>query len=206
MQRPATPLAVPPPFFIAIGASGSRGLKDMRSLLAELPADLPAVVLLVLHRPSDHVSRLAQVLARSARMPVSVAADDEFLQEGHCYVGEPNAHLALAARSQIRLVEGTNQKHRNRTVDILFKSLAAHAKSRGVGVVLSGSLDDGSRGLAEIHHAGGVTMVLSADGQIERGMPLSASAYDGPIDFVGSAQEIAAAIVQRVNAIEAEQA
>lgn len=72
MRRPSTALGEQPPFFIAIGASGGGGLTDMESLLAELPAELPAVVLLVLHRPSDQVSHLAEVLALSARTPVTV--------------------------------------------------------------------------------------------------------------------------------------
>jgi hypothetical protein len=54
--------------------------------------------------------------------------------------------LSLAAKSNVRLVEGGQDKHRNRTVDILFHSVAAHARGRGIGVVLSGPLDDGSRG------------------------------------------------------------
>src|SRR3982751_1379446 len=86
-------------FFIAIGASGGDGLNDIKALLAELPANLPAVVLVVLHRPSDKPSNLARVLGRSAHMPVLVASEDELFRIGHCYVGEPDGHLALAKRS-----------------------------------------------------------------------------------------------------------
>jgi hypothetical protein len=108
-------------------------------------------------------------------------------------VGEPGDHLALAARSMGKLIadEFRNQ-HRNRTVDLLFASLAKHAKGNAVGVILSGALDDGSSGLAAIHHAGGLTMVLTpADHAATSGMPHSAIGYDGPIDFEGGVGQIA---------------
>lgn len=67
-----------------------------------------------------------------------------------------------------------------------------------IGVVLSGSLDDGSRGLAAIHEAGGLTMVLTPDPKPYRGMPRNAINYDGPVDVIGSPRVIAAAIIEGV--------
>ncbi len=164
------------PFMVAIGASGGEGLADIKTLLAARPGDLAAVVLVVLHRPSDQISHLREVLSQTSQMPVLVADDDERFRVGCCYIGEPDAHLSLAARSRVRLVEGADHRHRGRTVDLLFKSIADHARSRGVGVVLSGSLDDGSRGLEAIADAGGATMVLTRDGVTEPGMPRNADA------------------------------
>jgi hypothetical protein len=56
------------------------------------------------------------------------------------------------------------------------------------------SLDDGSRGLAAIHKAGGLSMVLTPAGPPERGMPENAIKFDGPISLIGSSKEIAEAI------------
>ena len=64
-----------------------------------------------------------------------------------------------------------------------------------------GSLSDGSRGLAAIHFAGGVTMVLGASGEAAAGMPRNATEYEGPIDFIGSIKAIADQIVRRVAAL-----
>jgi two-component system chemotaxis response regulator CheB len=66
---------------------------------------------------------------------------------------------------------------------------------------LSGSLDDGSRGLAAIHHAGGLTMVLTPASP-PRGMPENAIAYDGPIDLIGNSHQIAGAIIEIVGTKE----
>ncbi len=187
-----------PPFIVAIGASGGKGLEDIKVLLATLTAELSAVVLVVLRRPTDRLSHLKDALSRVSQMPVLVAAHGEHFRAGCCYICEPHDHLSLAAKSNVRLVEGTQDKHRNRTVTILFNSIAAHAKRRAIGALLSGSLDDGSRGLAAISHAGGTTMVLTKRGVAEYGMPENAAGYNGPIDVLGSATIIAREIVQRV--------
>jgi two-component system chemotaxis response regulator CheB len=186
------------PYFVAVGASGSEGLHDLKGLLAAFPADLQAVVLVVLHRPSDKVSHLREILARKSALPVLVPDDDDEFHIGACYIGEPDAHLALAERSRVNLIEGGKHEHRNETVDLLFTSVAAHARERGFGVVLSGSLSDGSRGLAAIHFMGGKTMVLGKGGEPAQGMPKNATDYDGPIDYTGHVDEIAGEIARQV--------
>lgn len=186
------------PWFVAIGASGPVGLDDIGALLRDLPATLRAVVLIVLHRPWGKTSHLQAVLSRLSRLPVLVAAQGERFEVGVAYIGEPAEHLTLAARSFGSLVGDPDRQYGNRTVDLLFHSLAEHAGARSIGVVLSGFLDDGSRGLAAIHHAGGITMVIKPGGSPLQDMPKNAIAYDGPIDVIGSPDEIARAIVAAV--------
>ncbi len=126
-------------------------------------------------------------------MPVVVAAETERFQPGTCYIGEPDGHLTLVDHNLAALVPGSGHRLRNRTIDTLFVSVARHAGRRALGVVLSGSLDDGSRGLAAIHAAGGLTMVLDPGGK-PRGMQQNAIDFDGPISLVGTATAIAGAI------------
>lgn len=197
-----------PQWFVAVGASGSQGFQDIDRLLGVLPLLPNATVLVVLHRRSNQVSILAQILGRHARMPVVVAVDGKRFERGVCYVGEPGDHLALVARSIGKLVADQFEgQHRNRTVDLLFSSVARHAEGWAIGVVLSGALDDGSSGLAAIHKAGGLTMVLSPTNSAETGgMPRNAIDYDGPIDVTGSITEIADAIVRIVSSPKIEKA
>src|SRR4051812_16037260 len=84
MQNEAEAACVAPPFFVAIGASGANGLGDIRLMLTALPADLPAVILVVLHRPSDQISHLHDVLSRSSTMPVVLAIEDDEFRIGCC--------------------------------------------------------------------------------------------------------------------------
>jgi two-component system chemotaxis response regulator CheB len=187
------------PYYVAIGASGAEGLSDIQDLLEALPHPLSAIVMVVLHRPSEKINRLQEILARSSPIPVVVADGAEKLLPGICYIGEPDGHLTLMARNLPHLVRGTHDELRNRTVDTLFRSIALHAGSRAIGVVMSGSSDDGSRGLAAIHAARGITMVLDP-ASASRGMPQNAIDYDGPISFIGTGKEIAERIAAAVAA------
>jgi len=188
----------PETWFIAVGASGAEGLGDIKQLMSELPSSLPAVVMIVLHRPWDRPSHLQSVLAKASKMPVHIAVEGERFEPGNAYIGEPADHLTLAARSFGDLVADPDRLYRNRTVDLLFHSVAAHGKACTIGVILSGSLDDGARGLAAIHAAGGLTMVLTPDAPPGRGMPENAISYDGPIDVIGGPHQIAAALQDAV--------
>ena len=182
------------PWFVAIGASGPEGLDDIRELLAALPASLNAIVLIVLHRLWNRPSQLRSVLSQGSGLPVVIAASGEYFEPGTAYIGEPAEHLTLAAKSLGHLVDDPHRDHGNRTVDLLFRSVAAYGGNRMIGVVLSGSLDDGSRGLAVIHKARGLTMVLTPHLLPRTGMPENAISFDGPVDLIGNPRQIAAGI------------
>ena len=183
-----------PPTIVAIGASGSEGLTDIIDVLKRWPSTVPAVILVALHRPSDRISHLQEVLAKAVVMPVKIAAQNDHLSLGCVYIGEPGDHLTLIEGGKAGLIAGSKHEYRNRTVDLLFSSVAKHAKVNGIGIILSGSLDDGSRGLAEIHHAGGLTAVLKP-GNKPVGMQQNAIDFDGPINYIGSAAEVCETIM-----------
>lgn len=185
------------PWIVAVGASGPEGLQDLQALLRAWP-DLDAVVMIVLHRPWNEISRLREILQRSTGMPVIIADEDERLRPGHVYIGEPARHLTLIARTTGTLSPDPARMHRNRTVDLLFNSLAAFAGSRIIGIVLAGSLDDGARGLAAIKKAGGCTMVVTPS-KPPPSMPESAITYDGPIDVIGDIQMLAQAVEDTIS-------
>ncbi|WP_336488005.1 chemotaxis protein CheB [Methylobacterium nigriterrae] len=186
------------PWFVAVGASGGEGLDDLMTLLHELPPNFGAVVLIVLHRPVDCLSELHAVLGRASRLPVAIALQGERFEPGTVYIGEPDDHLTLTERTFGKLIDDPTGRYRNRTVDLLFHSVAAHGGKRIIGVILSGALDDGARGLSAIHRAGGITMVLTPSVLPWRGMPENAIAFDGPVDLTGTPGEIARAIVAAV--------
>ena len=180
------------PWFIAVGASGDDGLKDIRQLLALLPRDMDAVIMVVLHRKWNHVTRLRQVLA-AGPYPIKIAMQGEHLRPSTVYIGTPENHLTLLADKLGGLTNDPRAYYRNRTVDLPLTSLAEHAGKSAIGVILSGRLVDGSRGLAAIHAEGGLTMVIERPDH-SQGMPKNAIAYDGPVDVVGGFAEIAAMI------------
>jgi two-component system, chemotaxis family, protein-glutamate methylesterase/glutaminase len=100
----------------------------------------------------------------------------------------------LAINGIGELVNDPNRHYGNRTIDLLFRSVAAHAGPRAIGVILSGTLDDGSRGLAAIHEAGGITMAIIPSPSPTHEMPANAINFDGPVDLIGSTPSIAQGI------------
>jgi two-component system, chemotaxis family, protein-glutamate methylesterase/glutaminase len=130
----------------------------------------------------------------ASALPVVIVANGERLQIGIVYIGEPSQHLTLAINGIGELVNDPSRHYGNRTIDLLFHSVAPHAGPRAIGVILSGTLDDGSRGLAAIHKAGGITMVLTPSSSPEHDMPSNAIDFDGPVDLIGSTTSIAQGI------------
>jgi two-component system chemotaxis response regulator CheB len=166
---------------VAVGASAG-GVEAMCQLVAFLPAGLSASIMLVLHRPAKSVSHLRDVLARHSRLPVVIAVDGEALRHGVCYVGEPTSHLTVGPDLKVRLLEdGIYGAH---NIDALFFSLARYAGQRTIGVILSGTLRDGTEGLAAIKEAGGVALVQSPEEAAFADMPRNAIGFDGPVDLV----------------------
>jgi two-component system, chemotaxis family, protein-glutamate methylesterase/glutaminase len=188
---------------IVIGASAG-GLPHIRTLLELLPADLPAIVLVVLHRPGDQVSHLREVLASKSRMQVVEAAPGEELLVGVCYLGQPAEHLGIDELVRAKLTPDPGGARRGKSIDDLFVSVARHAGPRVIGVVLSGALRDGTEGLAAIKRAGGIALVQSPAEAQFAGMPESAIASDHIVDLVAPTEELAQAIERYVRNETAE--
>ncbi len=185
------------PWIVAVGASGGPGLGGIARLLASLPSPLRAIVLVVLHREWGKRTHLRSILAHACSHSVVIAEDGECLEPDTVYIGEPDQHLTLVARNFGKIIPDPGRQYRNRTVDLLLRSVAEYGGSKAIGVVLAGALDDGARGLAAIHEARGLTMVLTPEPKV-MGMPETAIGFDGPIDVIGSPEAIATAILNAV--------
>jgi two-component system chemotaxis response regulator CheB len=163
---------------IAVGASAG-GVEALRALVAGLPPEYPGVVLVVLHVPRDAPSALPAILTRSGPLPAASAQDGEQLRYGRVYVA-PNDHHLLLVDGHIRLTRGPAENGHRPAVDPLFRSVARTCGRRAVGVVLSGSRDDGAAGLGAIAAHGGVTVVQDPGDALYPWMPQSAMALVTP--------------------------
>ncbi len=181
---------------LAIGASAG-GIEALIALLKALPRNLPATVLVVVHRAPGKASLLPQILARATGHRVVVAQDGEELRNGTRYIGMPDRHLMMG--NDHRLYLFPDGIYRGRNIDALFSSLAHHAGKRTIGVILSGLLKDGTDGLREIKQAGGIALVQNPEETMFSDMPKNAIIYDGPVDFVGSVQNLADEICRRTS-------
>jgi two-component system, chemotaxis family, protein-glutamate methylesterase/glutaminase len=180
---------------IVVGASAG-GVEALSRLVADLPGDLAASVFVVLHIPSTGVSVLPDILSRRTALPVRHPEDGEPIVPGHIYVAPPGRHLLVSPKAA-RLGQGPREHGLRPAVDTLFRSAAASHGSRVVGVVLSGTLDDGAAGLRAIKQRNGLAVVQDPDDAMYAGMPRSALALDRP-DLVLPIAEIGGALVTLV--------
>ena len=172
---------------IAVGASAG-GVESLRSLVAGLPPDFPGSVLIVLHLPRDAPSALSSILNRSGPLPAALAVEGEGLRPGGVYIA-PNDHHLLLLDGHLRLSHGPAENGHRPAIDPLFRSVARSAGPRGVGVVLSGSRDDGAAGLASIVARGGTAVVQDPADALYSSMPLAALTQ-APTEHVAAAAKL----------------
>ena len=154
---------------IVIGASAG-GIEALLQLAESLPRDLPAAVLVVVHISPTHRSVLPRMLTDAGPLPATHAVDGEPVLPGHIYIAPPNRHLLLDD-GKIRLSTGPLENGHRPAVDTLFRTAARAGGERVIGIVLSGSLDDGTAGLIAIHQRGGLCIVQDPDDAIVGDMP-----------------------------------
>ncbi|TYB59193.1 chemotaxis protein CheB [Nonomuraea sp. PA05] len=155
---------------VVVVAASAGGVEPLRALLSELPPDLPAAVLVVLHVPPQGSSVLASILDRAGPLKAAPAEDREAMRPGRVYVARPDYHLLLN-EGQVRLSRGPRHNGHRPAADPLFMSAALDAGARTAAVVLSGTLDDGAKGCEAIDRHGGAVAVQDLSECAFPGMP-----------------------------------
>ncbi|MDB4886287.1 MAG: CheB methylesterase, partial [Gemmatimonadetes bacterium] len=180
---------------IVIGGSAG-SIEALSTLLAGLPADLPAAVCVVLHQSTYLPNRRPEIFARLSPLPVVLAEQGMRLRPGTVYLAVPDMHLLIersptAELGTLRLVHGPKENRARPAVDPLFRTAALAFGRRVIGVILSGALDDGVSGLWVVKDRGGVTVVQDPADSAVASMPTHAIEEVGA-DHVAPAAELGA--------------
>ncbi|HEV7223278.1 MAG TPA: chemotaxis protein CheB [Pirellulales bacterium] len=178
--------------FVIGGSAG--GLTALLTLVRGLPADLDAALCAAIHTSPDSPGLLPEIIARSTSLACEYVRDGETLAPGRIYCAPVDRHL-LVEGNQLRVTRGPRENGFRPAVDPLFRTAARSFGARAAGIVLSGSLADGSFGLALIKQAGGTALVQDPDEALIPSMPRSAL-RSVEVDYVVSAAEMAPLIVQ----------
>lgn len=175
---------------VAVGASAG-GLNAFIDLLSAIPGKTGLAFVLVQHLDPHHESMLADILTRSAAIPVQQVTEGMRIEPDHVYVIPPDCEMTMAGGT-LRLAPRTSAVP-HRPLDNFFRSLADDQKSRAIGVVLSGSDADGSAGLQAIRDAGGITFAQDAESAKFDTMPRAAAAA---ADLILAPREIARHLIR----------
>ena len=178
---------------IVIGASAG-GVEALTQFVRALPADLPAAIFIVLHIAPYSKSLLPNILNRRCSLTTTHAVDGEEIQPGHIYIAPPDHHL-LIKNGYIHISRGPRENRHRPAVDPLFRTAARTYGPRVVGVVLSGTLDDGTAGLLAIKSRGGIAIVQNPEEALYDGMPRSAIDHV-EVDHILPISEIVSLLVE----------
>lgn len=148
----------PTPWLVVIGASLG-GLAAVERVLGGLPDDFEPAVVLVQHRASDSTEMLAKLLGRSSARAIVEPDSGEPILPGRIYLAPPGYHLLIEAAGTFSLSTEGPVTWARPSIDVLFDSAAEVWGDRLVGVLLTGSSDDGARGIATIARRGGAVLI-----------------------------------------------
>jgi two-component system chemotaxis response regulator CheB len=164
---------IPPPYLIVIGTSAG-GMPALTELVSQLPASIPAAVLVVQHLAPESVGEvLVHRLAQHTQLQCELALDQTIIESGHVYLAPPDRHLLLR-QNRLLVTKGPRENNFRPAVDTLFRSAAVSYGSSVIGVVLTGLLHDGTAGLEFIKRCGGMAVVQDPHDAEFSSMPESA--------------------------------
>jgi two-component system, chemotaxis family, CheB/CheR fusion protein len=178
---------------VGLGASAG-GLDACRKFLSELPAKTGMAFILVQHLDPTHESMMAELLQGHTSMTVRQAKDGMPIEPEHLYLIPPGTYLSTGSGA-LHLSEPDARHGARLPFDFLLNSMATEFGDRVIGVVLSGTGADGSRGLKAVNEKGGFVIAQDPKDAGYDGMPRSAI-MAGVVDLVLPAARIAEALVE----------
>lgn len=189
-SHPVTTFPFPGTAFDVVGfAASAGGIEALGTVVGSLPADFPAAVVVVQHVSPKHESHLPKILGRRTQLRVKPAEDGERLAPGSVYVAPPDRHVLVNPDGTLSLTRTEKVRYVRPSADVLFPSLAASCRDRGVAVVLTGCGAIGAAGVRVVKRAGG--FVIAQDEATSRHFDMPRAAIEtGCVDLVLPVVEI----------------
>ena len=185
---------------VAIAASQG-GLTALSTILAAIPSDFPAAIVVVNHLAPHRQSWLASILQAVTELTVKEAQTGDILAYGSVFIAPPDQHVLVCEGGILALSCAPKVHFTRPAADPLFISVATLYGKNSVGVVLTGGDGDGSDGIRAIKEAGGKTIAQNEATSEEYSMP-RAAIETGDIDFVVPLAGIAPLLVQLVRTLQ----
>jgi two-component system, chemotaxis family, CheB/CheR fusion protein len=174
-------------YIVGIGASAG-GLEAIEAFVKEIPINTGLAFVIVQHLSPDYKSLMAELLSKHTLMPVQRIEDGMLVEKNNIYLIPPRKNLTMF-HDRLLLKEQVRNEGLNLPVDVFFQSLADDCNERAIGIILSGTGSDGTRGIRAIKERGGMVMVQDEESAKFNGMPSNAIAT-GLADFILSPNEM----------------
>ncbi|MBA3452837.1 MAG: PAS domain-containing protein, partial [Deltaproteobacteria bacterium] len=175
------------PYIVGIGASAG-GLEALQHLFDNIPSDTTMAFVVVQHLSPDFKSLMDELLGRHTAMPIHLVENGMLVEPGHVYLIPPKKEMIISG-GRLLLSDRDRQQELNLPIDVFFRSLAQDCGRHAVAIVLSGTGSDGSRGICDVHEAGGLVLVQDIDSAQFDGMPRTAQ-DTGLVDWILPPQEM----------------
>ena len=157
---------------VGVGASAG-GLEAIEKLFEAMPKDTGAAFVVVQHLSPDFKSHMQELLARKTSLAIKRVTNQMPVESNTIYLIPPNTEMVIS-NGQLLLTERDRSEPLNLPIDHFLRSLANDCGNKAIGIILSGTGSDGSRGIVDISDVGG--LILCQDEKTAKfdGMPLSA--------------------------------
>ncbi len=162
-------------YVIAIGASAG-GLEAISAFFDYTPLDSVSYVL-IQHLSADFKSQMVHILAQHSKLTVIEAIENVDIKINTVYL-IPSSKFMIVENGRLILSDKKNQPRPHMTIDCFFSSLAKERGNKAIGIILSGTGNDGCKGIEAIKHAGGMVLVQDPTTASFNGMPQAAIATD----------------------------
>lgn len=164
-QKPSEKLVV-------MGAS-SGGTAVISSILQNLPADIPGMVV-VQHIPEDMSFLFAKQLNMQTLFYVKEAENGDRVMRKKVLVAPGNKHIELRQDSMgfyVRITQGPPINHVRPSIDKLFYSALQYDAKKIYAFLLTGMGQDGAQGLLKLRQKGAYTVAQDERSSVIFGMP-----------------------------------
>ena len=171
------------PRLVAIGASAG-GPAALASVLANIPKDFPAAIVIVQHVDRQFAAGMAAWLSHDSPLPVRVAVEGDRILPGVVLLAATNDHLTLKAGDRLGYSPDPLECVYRPSIDAFFGSICAWWQGEAVGVLLTGMGGDGAKGLKSLRNEGHHTIAQDQSTSAVYGMPKAAMALGAAIDIL----------------------
>lgn len=174
---------------VAIGAS-TGGPPVLRTIISALDKTFPLPVLIVQHISEGFLPGLVDWLAKTSKLKVKIAANNDDLEQGQIYFAPNGYHMCVNKSKKIILIKGKKDEILQPAISYLFQSIGDSFNEKAIGILLTGMGNDGARELKQLKDRGAVTIIQKKETCAVFGMPGVAYKLNGA-KFIFTPYEIA---------------